>query len=154
MKLEMYLNQTPWKSILGCLQAWDMFQNKDKLKGGNSLEKEMATHSSVLYIPKYFILSISMVNEIVSLISLSVFSLLVYRTPQLEKSPCISKDPAQPKKKKKFQKPSENSIYWTNNEKTESEIKETISFTIEMERIKYLGIYLPIRDHEDKQELL
>ena len=25
----------------------------------------------------------------------------------------------------------------------ESEIKETISFTIEMERIKYLGIYLP-----------
>ena len=28
----------------------------------------------------------------------------------------------------------------TNNEKTESEIKETISFTIEMERIKYLGI--------------
>ena len=32
---------------------------------------------------------------------------------------------------------------YTNNEKTESEIKETISFTIEMERIKYLGIYLP-----------
>ena len=31
------------------------------------------------YIPKYFILSISMVNGIVSLISLSVFSLLVYR---------------------------------------------------------------------------
>ena len=27
--------------------------------------------------------------------------------------------------------------------KTESEIKETISFTIELERIKYLGIYLP-----------
>ena len=32
---------------------------------------------------------------------------------------------------------------YTNNEKTESEIKETISFTIEMERIKYLGINLP-----------
>ena len=31
------------------------------------------------FIPKYFILFIAMVNEIVSLISLSVFSLLVYR---------------------------------------------------------------------------
>ena len=31
------------------------------------------------YIPKYFILSDAMVNEIVSLISLSVFSVLVYR---------------------------------------------------------------------------
>ena len=31
------------------------------------------------YIPKYFILFIAMVNGIVSLISLSVFSLLVYR---------------------------------------------------------------------------
>ena len=32
---------------------------------------------------------------------------------------------------------------YTNNEKTEREIKETISFTIEMKRIKYLGINLP-----------
>jgi len=32
---------------------------------------------------------------------------------------------------------------YTNNEKTEREIKETIPFTIETERIKYLGIYLP-----------
>ena len=32
---------------------------------------------------------------------------------------------------------------YTNNEKTEREIKETISFTIATERIKYLGIYLP-----------
>ena len=32
---------------------------------------------------------------------------------------------------------------YTNNEKTEREIKETIPFTIAMERIKYLGIYLP-----------
>ena len=32
---------------------------------------------------------------------------------------------------------------YTNNEKTEREIKETISFTIAMKRIKYLGIYLP-----------
>ena len=33
---------------------------------------------------------------------------------------------------------------YTNNEKTEKEIKKTIPFTIAMERIKYLGIYLPI----------
>ena len=32
---------------------------------------------------------------------------------------------------------------YTNSEKTEREIKETIPFTIAMERIKYLGIYLP-----------
>ena len=32
---------------------------------------------------------------------------------------------------------------YTNNEKTEREIKETILFTIAMKRIKYLGIYLP-----------
>ena len=31
------------------------------------------------YIPKYFILFVAMVNKIISLISLSVFSLLVYR---------------------------------------------------------------------------
>ena len=32
---------------------------------------------------------------------------------------------------------------YTNNQKTEREIKEKISFTIVMKRIKYLGIYLP-----------
>ena len=32
---------------------------------------------------------------------------------------------------------------YTNNEKIESEIKETIPFTIATKRIKYLGIYLP-----------
>ena len=32
---------------------------------------------------------------------------------------------------------------YTNNEKTERQIKETISFTIAMKRIKYLGINLP-----------
>ena len=32
---------------------------------------------------------------------------------------------------------------YTNNEKTEREIKETISFTIAKKRIKYLGINLP-----------
>ena len=32
---------------------------------------------------------------------------------------------------------------YTNSEKTEREIKETIPFTIAMKRIKYLGINLP-----------
>ena len=32
---------------------------------------------------------------------------------------------------------------YTNNEKSEREIKESISFTITMKRIKYLGINLP-----------
>ena len=32
---------------------------------------------------------------------------------------------------------------YTNNEKTEREIKETIPFTTAMKKIKYLGIYLP-----------
>ena len=32
---------------------------------------------------------------------------------------------------------------YTDNEKTERDIKETIPFTIAMTRIKYLGIYLP-----------
>ena len=32
---------------------------------------------------------------------------------------------------------------YSNNEKTEREIKETIPFTIAMKKIKYLGIYLP-----------
>ena len=32
---------------------------------------------------------------------------------------------------------------YTNNDKTKREIKETISFTIAMKRIKYLGIKLP-----------
>ena len=32
---------------------------------------------------------------------------------------------------------------YTNNEKVEKEIKETIPFTIATKRIKYLGMYLP-----------
>ena len=32
---------------------------------------------------------------------------------------------------------------YTNNEKVEKEIKETIPFTIATKRMKYLGIYLP-----------
>ena len=41
------------------------------------------------YIPKYFILFIAMVNVIVSLISLSVFSLLVYRRRQWHPTPVL-----------------------------------------------------------------
>ena len=37
---------------------------------------------------------------------------------------------------------------YTNKEKTEREIKETIPFTIATKRIKYLGIYLP-KETED-----
>ena len=37
---------------------------------------------------------------------------------------------------------------YTNNEKIEREIKETIPFTIAMKRIKYLGIYLPKESKE------
>ena len=32
---------------------------------------------------------------------------------------------------------------YTNNEKTEREVKETISFTTATKRIKYLGVYVP-----------
>ena len=32
---------------------------------------------------------------------------------------------------------------YTNNEKTERDIKETIPFTTETKRVKYLGVYLP-----------
>ena len=46
----------------------------------NSVGKRSITFPNLgRYIPKYFILSVAMVNGIVSLISLSVFSLLVYR---------------------------------------------------------------------------
>ena len=40
---------------------------------------------------------------------------------------------------------------YTNNEKTEREIKETIPFTIAMKRIKYLGIYLPKKKKKKKK---
>ena len=43
----------------------------------------------------------------------------------------------------KIDKQKSLSFLYTNNEKTEREIKETITFTIEMKRIKYLGINLP-----------
>ena len=36
-----------------------------------------------------------------------------------------------------------SAFLYTNNEKVEKEIKETIPFTIATKRIKYLGIYLP-----------
>ena len=38
---------------------------------------------------------------------------------------------------------------YTNNQKTEREIKETIPFTIAMKRIIYLGIYLPKEKKKD-----
>ena len=37
---------------------------------------------------------------------------------------------------------------YTNNEKREREIKETIPFTITMKRIKYLGMYLPKENYK------
>ena len=40
---------------------------------------------------------------------------------------------------------------YTNNEKTEREIKDTISFTIAMKRIKYWGINLPKETKQNKQ---
>ena len=43
----------------------------------------------------------------------------------------------------KFNKNKCLSILYTNNELSESEIKETIPFTITTKRIKYLGINLP-----------
>ena len=36
-----------------------------------------------------------------------------------------------------------STFLYTNNEKTEREIKETIPFTVATKRIKYLGIHLP-----------
>ena len=38
---------------------------------------------------------------------------------------------------------------YTNNEKTEREIKETIPFTIATKRIKYLGVNLPMEKKKD-----
>ena len=43
----------------------------------------------------------------------------------------------------KINTPKSLAFLYTNNEKTEREIKEIISFTIIIRRIKYLGIYLP-----------
>ena len=50
----------------------------------------------------------------------------------------------------------ENSIefLYTNNEKTEREIKETIPFTIATKRIKYLGVYLPKETKSYTQKLI
>ena len=68
-----------------------------------------------------------MVNVIVSLISLSVFSLLVYS------------------KVAGYKINTQKSLAFlhTNNDKTEREIREIIPFTIVMKRIEYLGINLP-----------
>ena len=42
---------------------------------------------------------------------------------------------------------------YTNNEKIEREIKETIPFTIATKRIKYLGIYIP-KETKDLQKTI
>ena len=47
------------------------------------------------------------------------------------------------RKHKKINTQKSLAFLYTNNEKIEREIKETIPFTIAMKRIKYLGIYLP-----------
>ena len=43
----------------------------------------------------------------------------------------------------KINKQKSLAFLYTNNEKTEREIKETIPFTVATKRIKYLGVYLP-----------
>ena len=43
----------------------------------------------------------------------------------------------------KFNTQKSLSFLYTNNEKTEREIKETVPFTIATKRIKYLGITIP-----------
>ena len=43
----------------------------------------------------------------------------------------------------KINKQKSLAFLYTNNEKTEREIKETIPFTTATKRIKYLGVYLP-----------
>ena len=43
----------------------------------------------------------------------------------------------------KINKQKSLALLYSNSEKTEREIKETIPFTMSMKRIKYLGIYLP-----------
>ena len=42
---------------------------------------------------------------------------------------------------------------YTNNEKSESEIKKTLTFTIATKRIKYLGINLP-KETKDLQKII
>ena len=107
-----------------------------------------------------------MVNGIVSLISLSVFSFLVYRNARnfsvsLYCNLCEYLAPIPQSSflllpfSSSFSLPttlwiSELEFFlkslaflYTNNEKTEREIKEIIPFTIATKRIKYLGIYLP-----------
>ena len=51
--------------------------------------------------------------------------------------------------KKNNNKKKSLAFLYTNNEKTEREIKETIPFTTETKRIKYLGIYL----HKETKDL-
>ena len=43
---------------------------------------------------------------------------------------------------------------YTNNEKSEREIKESVPFTIATKRIKYLGINLPKETNEHTQKIV
>ena len=72
-----------------------------------------------------------MVNGIVSLTSFSTFSLSVL----INEYSKIAGYKINSQKSLAF--------LYTNNEKMETEIKETIPFTTATKRIKYLGIYLP-----------
>ena len=65
----------PWTEELGGLQS----MGRKELGMTERLHFHFHFVSLGRYIPKYFILFVAMVNGIVSLISLSIFSLLVYR---------------------------------------------------------------------------
>ena len=63
-----------WAAVYGVAQSQTRLK---RLSSSSSIYRSFVSLGR--YIPKYFILFIAMMNGIVSLISLSVFSLLVYR---------------------------------------------------------------------------
>ena len=65
---------------MGCIYVVTQSRTRLKQLSSSSSSIYRSLVSLGRYIPKYFILSVAMVNGIVSLISLSVFSLLVYRS--------------------------------------------------------------------------
>ena len=73
-----------------------------------------------------------MVNAIVSLITFSTFSLLLELINEYSKVAGY-----------KINTQKSLAFLYTNNEKIEREIKETIPFIITMKKTKYFGIYLP-----------
>jgi len=91
-----------------------------------------------------------MVNGIVSLISLSVFSLfaddmILYIENPKDSTRKLLELINEYSNVAGYKINTQKSLafLYTNNEKIEREIKETIPFTIAMKRIKNLGIYLP-----------